>query len=160
MFKTHFGETVVVVLSIVMGLIMAVSSLIVEGHAINPSSVFRVWSMITMVILLISIFIPFKDWSDRLMITFGIKENTLAHKLAGNILPTLILNTMITLVVSAGNIFYNTAIPEAEQLTVWINSVIHDWPITLVISYFAAFIAEWCGVKVAERFVGKEKQEY
>ena len=157
MFKTHFGETVVVVLSIVMGFIMAVSSLIVEGHAINPSSVFRVWSMITMVILLISIFIPFKDWSDKLMIMFGIKENTLAHKFVGNILPTLILNTMITLVVSAGNIFYNSSIPESEQLTVWINSVIHDWPITLVISYFAAFVAEWCGVKVAERFVGKEK---
>ena len=157
MFKTHFGETVVVVLSIVMGFIMAVSSLIVEGHAINPSSVFRVWSMITMVILLISIFIPFKDWSDKFMITLGIKENTLIHKLAGNILPTLILNTMITLVVSAGNIFYNSSIPETEQFTVWINNVIHDWPITLVVSYFAAFVAEWCGVKVAERFVGKEK---
>ena len=66
MFKNHFGETVIVVLSLVMGFIMSVAVIIIDGLALNFSNVFKIWAMITLVIFVVSIFIPYKEWSGKL----------------------------------------------------------------------------------------------
>lgn len=152
MFKNHYTETLLVVLSIVMGLIMAISVIIIDGLGFNFSTVFSNWSMITMVVLLTSIFVPYKAWSARFVRLFKVREGSLLWKLIDGIIPSLVLNTLNTVIVAAANILYNEAIPVEAQVPAWISGVVHDWPITFVISYFAAFVAEWCGKKVADRY--------
>ena len=63
MLKTHYGETLLLILSLVMGLIMAVAVILLDGIALNISNVFKIWAMISLVIILVSIFLPYKDWS-------------------------------------------------------------------------------------------------
>lgn len=152
MFKNHFGETVTVVLAIIMGLIMAFAIIIIDHLAINFSVVFQIWSMITLVILLVSAVVPYKAWSIRFTALFHLKEGSIAYRIVENILPSLILNTFNTVIVSATSVFFNEAIPASEQAGVWLHGIIHDWPITFVISYLAAFVAEAAGKLVAERY--------
>lgn len=152
MFKNHFGETVTVVLAIMMGLIMAFAIIIIDHLAINFSTVFQIWSMITLVILLVSAVVPYKDWSTQFTALFHLQEGSIAYRIVDNILPSLILNTFNTVIVSATSVFFNEAIPASEQVGVWLHGIIHDWPITFVISYLAAFVAEAAGKLVAERY--------
>lgn len=152
MFKDHFGQILLTVLSIVMGLIMAVAVIIIDHLTFNFSTLFSNWSMITMVVLLASIFLPYKAWSKRFCDLFSMREGSLACKLVDGIVPSLVLNTLNTVIVSAANILYNESIPASTQISVWLTGIAHDWPITFVVSYFAAFIAEYCGKAVARRY--------
>ncbi|MGN0250356.1 MAG: hypothetical protein ACI4EH_03180 [Oliverpabstia sp.] len=152
MFKSHIEETITVVLAIVMGIIMALVSVVLENLELNFSNVFKTWSMITMVILLASIMIPYKKWSEKFTALFHLKYESIIYKLVDNILPSLILNTCCTVIVSAVNIFHNEAIPAEMQMEEWIQGIIHSWPIMLVISYFAAFVAVAAGKQVAKRY--------
>ncbi len=61
------------------------------------------------------------------------------------------LNTCITVMVSAANILYNEMIPAETQMEVWVSGMIHDWSITFVISYIVSFFAEYIGEKTADR---------
>ena len=152
MFKTHYGETLLVVLSIVMGLLMAIAVIFIDHLAFNFSNLFKIWAMITLVILLVSIFLPYKKWSASFCRLVGCKEGTLAWKLVDGIVPSLILNTFNTVIVAAANILYNEAIPASEQVGLWVHGMLHDWPITLVVSYVAAYISEYCGKLVADKY--------
>ena len=105
MFKNHFGETVIVVLAILMGLIMSIASIMVNRMAFNFSNVFKIWAMITLVILLASIFIPYKEWSSKITRAIVHSQRGALYQLIDNILPSLILNTCNTVIVSAANIF-------------------------------------------------------
>lgn len=151
MFKTHFGETVTVVLAIVMGFIMAFAVIVADQLELNFSNVFQIWSMVTLVILLVSVVIPYKKWSARFTALFHLPEGSIAYQMMDNILPSLILNTFNTVIVSATSVFFNEAIPASEQVGVWLSGIVHDWPITFVVSYLAAFMAEAVGKFVAER---------
>jgi membrane protease YdiL (CAAX protease family) len=155
MLKDHHTETTVLVLALVMGLLMAVAVMLLDGVPFNISNVFKIWAMITLVILLASIFIPYKSWSAKFCETIGLKQGSLGWKLADGIIPSLILNTCNTLIVSGANVFYNEAIPTSEQLSHWMQGCIRDWPITFGISYFVAFLAEACGKRVADSFAEK-----
>lgn len=152
MFKTHYGETVTVVLAIVMGFLMSLAALIVDHLECNYSNIFKVWAMITLVILVVSIFVPYKEWSGKFTALFPVWEGTFPHRLLDNLLPTVILNTCNTVFVSAGNILFNPAIPQELQMTEWVHGMLRDWPITFVISYFVAFVAEYCGKRVADKY--------
>lgn len=154
MFKSYFGETVTVVLAIVMGLIMSLASIVVDHLEFHFPNIFKIWAMITLVILLASIIIPYKDWSEKFVTLLRLKEGSISYKLADNLLPSLILNTCNTLIVSAANIFCNEAIETEIQMERWLQGVIHDWPIMFVISYFAAFIAEAAGKYAAGKYCG------
>ena len=116
MLKTHYGETLLLILSLVMGLIMAVAVILLDGIALNISNIFKIWAMISLVIILVSIFLPYKDWSAAFCRRLGLKEGTLAWKLTDGIIPSLVLNTFNTAIVSGANIFYNEAIPASEQM--------------------------------------------
>lgn len=152
MFKSHIEETITVVLAIVMGIIMALASIVTENLEFNFSNIFKMWSMITMVILLASIIIPYKKWSEKFTALFRIDHESIIYKMLDNILPSLILNTCSTLVVSAANIFYNEAIPAERQMEKWIQGILHNWPIMFVISYFAAFLAIAAGKRAAKKY--------
>lgn len=67
MFRTHYGETVTVVLAMVMGLIMAIAAIIVDHLAFHYSNVFKIWSMITMVVLVVSIL---HDWPIMFVVSY------------------------------------------------------------------------------------------
>ena len=155
MFKEHFSETVTFVLAISMGFMMAVACIIIDHLPLHFSNVFSIWSMITMVILLVSIAIPYKAWSARFTGLFPLLKGSLPYKLIDNILPSLILNTCNTVIVSAANIFYNPEIPAELQMTDWLHGIARDWPIMFVVSYFCAFVAEALGVWVAQKYAGK-----
>lgn len=111
MFKNHFSETVVVVLSIAMGFIMSLACIVVDRLPFHFPNVFKLWAMITLVILLASIVIPYKDWSAQFTALFPVEKGSVPYKMIDNILPSLILNTCNTVIVSAANVFYNEAIP-------------------------------------------------
>ena len=157
MFKNQFFETVIIVLAICMGLFMSLFSILVEGKPFNYSTVFTSWSMITMVILLASIFIPYKAWSAKVVGLFPVKEGSLPYKFLDNIIPSAVLNTCVTICVSAANILYNVDIPAAEQMGRWGHAIVHDWPLMFVVSYFFAFLAEYIGVKVAKHYAPMRK---
>lgn len=152
MFKNHFGETVIIVLAIVMGFIMSLAVIFIDHVSFNGANIFKIWSMITMVILLVSIFVPYKKWSGKLTGLICTDQASIAYKLIDNILPSLILNTCNTLIVSAANIFYNESIPTELWISDWLHGIMRDWPITFIISYFVAFIAEAIGKWVAEKY--------
>jgi len=152
MLKDHHTETTVLVLALVMGLLMAIAVMLLDGVPFNISNLFKIWAMITLVIILVSILLPYKAWSSVFCRKLGCKPGTLGWKLADGIVPSLILNTFNTLIVSAANIFYNEAIPASEQFGHWLHGCLRDWPITLVISYFVAFVAEYCGELAAEKY--------
>jgi len=150
MFKNHYGETVTVVLAVVMGFIMAFAVIVTDQLKMNFSNVFQIWSMVTLVILLVSIVVPYKEWSARFTALFHLLEGSIAYRMVDNILPSLILNTFNTVIVSAASVFFNEAVPVSMQVEVWLHGIIHDWPITFVISYLAAFVAEAIGKRVAD----------
>ena len=152
MLKTHYGETLLLVLALVMGLLMSVAVILLDGIPFHLSNIFKIWAMITLVIILVSMVLPYKSWSAAFCRRLGLREGSLGWKLADGIVPSLVLNTFNTVVVSAANIFYNEAIPVSEQLGRWLHGIIRDWPITLVISYFVAFVAEYCGKLAAEKY--------
>ena len=152
MFKSHYGVTVTVVLALVMGFLMSLAAIVIDHLAFNFSNVFSIWAMITLVILLVSIFVPYKDWSGSLTRKVCKDENSLGYKLIDNVLPSLILNTFNTVIVSAANSLCNEAIPAELRMAEWTHGMLHDWPITFVISYLAAFIAEAAGKRVANRY--------
>lgn len=152
MFKSYFGETVTVVLAIVMGFLMSLVVIVVDHLALNFSNVFKIWAMVTLVILLVSMVIPYKEWSGKFTKIFHLREGSISYKLVDNILPSLILNTCNTMIVSAANIFYNEAIPTEIQMEKWTQGIFHDWPITFAVSYLVAFVAEAAGKWVANKY--------
>ena len=153
MFKSQYGLTVTVVLAVVMGLMMSFVAIWIDSLALNISVVFKNWSMITLVILLVSMFVPYQKWWAGFASLFHLKEGSTAFKMTANLVPTLILNTFIAVIVPAANILYNEAVPAQMQLSVLWASVVRDWPLMLVISYFVSFVAEAAGKAVASRYV-------
>lgn len=152
MFKSHFAETVTIVIAVVMGFIMAFSVIVVNHLELNPSNLFQIWSMVTLTIILVSIVIPYKNLSVRFTALFCLPKGHVAYPFINNIVPSLILNTFNTMIVSAANVFFNETIPVIEQANIWVSGIVHDWPIMFVISYFSAFMAEAVGEAVARHY--------
>ena len=84
LFPLDNGHFITVVLSLVMGLIMAVTAIVVDHLPFNYGNVFSIWAMITLVILLVSIFIPYKDWSGKLTGMVCRDEGSILYKLIDN----------------------------------------------------------------------------
>lgn len=153
MFKDHFGCVLTTVLSIVMGFIMAIAVVIVDSLEFNFSVVFKIMAMITFVVLVTSIFVPYVKWGNKSAELIGLKPGSIGYKLAAGIIPSLILNTANTLIVSGANIFFNEVIPAEAQFSAWVHGIRKDWLICFIVSYFAAFVAEAVGKWAAKRSV-------
>jgi hypothetical protein len=72
----HFGCVLTTVLSIVMGFIMAIAVVIVDSLEFNFSIVFKITAMITFVVLVTSIFVPYVKWGNKSAELIGLKPNT------------------------------------------------------------------------------------
>ncbi len=71
MFKSQYGLTVTVVLAVVMGLMMSFVAIWIDSLALNISVVFKNWSMITLVILLVSMFVPYQKWGGGVRVVIS-----------------------------------------------------------------------------------------
>ena len=151
--KSHMGSVMTVVIALVMGIIMAVAAIIVGHLGFNISNFFKIWAMITLVVLLVSLVIPYQKWGAGLAAKLGCREGSLAFRLVSAIVTALVINTCMTVCLSAANILYNDQIPREAQMGVWVSSMLHDWPIMLVISYVASFPSELIAMKVARSCV-------
>lgn len=151
--KNHFGAIVTVILSIIMGAAMSLAAVVWDHMAFNFSNVYKVWSMITLTVLMASLVFPYKMWGDRFGRLLSLKEGTVIYKAVTALVPTLILNTCNTLLVVGANVFYNPEIPSELQRHAYAAGVLHDWPFMLVVSYFISFLAEAAGTAYAKKII-------
>lgn len=63
----------IVVLAIVMGFVMAFAVIAADHLKLNLSNVFQIWSMVTLVILLVSAVIPYKSHPSFSVMNTGSK---------------------------------------------------------------------------------------
>ena len=153
MLKSHFAMIVTVVLALVMGILMGIAVILVDHIPFNFMNLYKIWAMTVLNVLVVSLIVPYKKWSAALTGKLGLKEGTLPCILVSGIIPSLIFNTINTLLISGAFIFHSESIPAEAQAGIWMSGALHDWPIMLVISFIAALIAEKCGVTVAERVI-------
>lgn len=153
MLKSHFAMIVTVILSLVMGILMGIAVILIDHLPFNFMNLYKIWAMTVLDVLVVSLIIPYKKWSASLTHRLGLKEGTLPCILVSGIIPSLIFNTVNTLLISGAFIFHSAEIPAEAQKQVWLAGALHDWPIMLVISFFAALISEKIGVTVAERII-------
>lgn len=151
--KDHFGAIVTNVVALIMGLFMALTAIFLDHLALNWVNLFKIWATIVLVIILVSWLVPYVKWGNALAGLFGLKSNGLGFSLISGLVPALLFNTICSLLVSATNIFYNPVIPQAVRMSIWINGFLRDFLPMLVVSYFAAFIAQAIGVRLAKKFV-------
>lgn len=151
--KNHFGAIVTVILSIIMGAAMSLAAVVWDHMEFNFSNVYKVWSMITLTVLMASLVLPYKMWGDRIGRLLSLREGTVIYKAVTALVPTLILNTCNTLLVVGANVFYNPEIPAELQPHAYISGVLHDWPFMLVISYCISFLAEAVGTAYAKKII-------
>ena len=70
-----------------MGFVMALAIIVIDHLELHFSNVFKIWAMITLVILLVSIVIPYKAWSAQFTGLFYLSKESIAYRIVDNILP-------------------------------------------------------------------------
>lgn len=161
-YKNHYGMIISSVIAIGVSIVMATAAFIVQGSPIELPDLIKNWGTAFLTISLTGMICPLTDWSFALCRKLKLKVETLPHVLVENTVATLVFNTTATLVLSAVNIYGNEAIEAAvaagqipSVTSVFIESVIHDWPIMFVISFIAAFFVTQLAVRIAKQAVGE-----
>lgn len=149
-FKSHFGTIVISVLSLFMGLVMALAVIIVNHLPMVWTQIFQLWAEIFWIVFVVSLFIPYNAWGDGLAKLFHLKEGSTAFALVQAIIPSVILNSFNTFICVGQSIFYNHEIPQVARMSIWWNSSISTWWIFFLVSYVASFIAVWLGKTIAK----------
>ncbi|MBQ6622291.1 MAG: hypothetical protein IJH75_05610 [Mogibacterium sp.] len=153
-FKNHFGLTVTLVIGFLMSLMMTVAIMIITKTPWNWVSFYTMLARIYLTVSLVLFFIPVNVLGEKFGTAVGCKPRTLAMTLVSNIIPTLIINTVLAAVVPALTIFYNDAIPPEARMGAWKGAFFGGWLLTFVISYFCALLAGKAGEAVAIKSVG------
>ena len=65
-FKEHFGTVLTSVLAIVMGLVMAITVILINHMPFTWIQLFELWAEIFMIVFVVSLFIPYNDWGNHL----------------------------------------------------------------------------------------------
>ncbi|MDO4567234.1 MAG: hypothetical protein Q4B42_07875 [Oscillospiraceae bacterium] len=157
-FKNHFRMVMTCILAFCLSLIMATSAIFIANLNFTIPLLVRNWGTVFLVIMITGFLCPLTQWSFALCDKLKIKPGTLAHDLIDDLVASLIFNSAATFVMAAVNIFGNAEIEAAVaagalpsvQAVYW-STVLHDWPITFVISYIVAFFV----MKIAERIAVK-----
>ena len=152
-FKNHFGMVVSTIMVAVLSLCMASIAMPVFGITVTPVSWYQNVSVSFMTLFIASVILPVKIWGDKMASAMKLKRKTFAFGIVANIIPSLIFNTIATIVLPAVNIFYNEHIPAEAQFGIWFNAVISGWPIMFGISFVLAIIGETIALKVAFKSV-------
>ncbi|MFV4916360.1 hypothetical protein [Lactobacillus delbrueckii] len=113
-YKSHFGTILTLVLSMFMGLVMAIFIIFLNHLPFNWVNLFELTVEINLIVFFFSLFIPYNAWGDWFAGLFHLKEGTVAYSLVEGIIPSVVLNTLNTFICTGASIFYNEAIPKAR----------------------------------------------
>lgn len=152
-FKNHFGMVVSTVMVAVLSVCMASIAMPLFGIPVTPVSWYQNVSVSFLTMFITSVLLPVKIWGDKMAISFKLERKTFAFGIVANIIPSLVFNTIATMVLPAVNIFYNEHIPAEAQFGIWMDAVIGGWPLMFVISFVLAMIGETIALKVAFKSV-------
>ncbi len=159
-FKNHFGMVVSTVMVAILSTCMASIAMVLFGITVTPISWYQNVSVSFLTLFLASALLPVKTWGDQMAVACKLNRKTIPFGLVANIIPSLIFNTIATIVLPAVNIFYNEHIPQEAQFGIWMNAVLGGWGTMFVISFVLAFIAESIAVKVAFKSVPPTENYY
>lgn len=152
-YKSHFGTILTSILSMFMGLVMAIFIIFLNHLPFNWVNLFELTAEINLIVFFFSLFIPYNAWGDWFAGLFHLQEGTVAFKLVQGIIPSAVLNTLNTFICTGTSIFYNESIPKPARMTAYLNGCKEAWIPCFIVSYIASFVAVWLGKKVAEKYV-------
>lgn len=158
-YKNHFGMIVNAMLAVLMGLFMGVAILIINHTPITWVSLIDMWGDITLVVTFVLMIMPLNVWGNKFADLCKCKPGTVVYTLVANIVPTLIINTILAAVIPALGIFYNEAIPKEARMGTWMGVFFGGWLLTFVISFFLAILAAKIGEFVAVKTIGVPGQQ-
>ncbi|MBQ8094762.1 MAG: DUF2798 domain-containing protein [Clostridia bacterium] len=145
----RFGRIITVIMAAIMGVIMAVAAIFVNHLPFAPGVLLKNIVISFLVALVIGLIVPHKQLGDRLAAKCGLKPESLGFKLVSNLVPSLIINTANTCIISGVNILPNPGIPQQLRMGIWGSSILGGWPIMFVVSYIASYFAQIIAVKCA-----------
>ncbi len=149
-FKSKQGMTISIITTLFMGVCMALTAMALGSADRTIWSFLSTCGTVSWLILVLLVLLPIPQWGNQIATTLGCKPGSFVFTLVSGILPALIFNTENAAIMAAINIFGSTAIPEAEKLGIWWSSLLHDWPIMLIVAYIASIIAGILGNVVAK----------
>lgn len=152
-YKSHFGTILTTVLSLFMGLVMAIFIIFLNHLLFTWVNLFELTAEINLIVFVASLFIPYNAWGAWFAGLFHLKEGTVAYSLVEGIIPSVVLNTLNTFICTGASIFYNEAIPKAARMTAYLNGCKEAWIPCFIVSYIASFAAVALGKKVAQKYV-------
>lgn len=147
--EKRFGRTVTLIMSLIMGIIMAFAAIVVNKLPFSLPVLFRSILCSFLVALVLGLLIPLKPLGDKLASAFSLRERTLPFELVSNLVPSLVINTFNTVIMSGINILPNASIPEPARVQVWIGAILSSMGIMFIVSYIASFIAQKFAVRAA-----------
>ena len=139
------------VVAVLMGLFMGTTVLLLHGTQINWVSLGEVWAKITLVVTFVLALMPLNEWGEKSAKMAGCRQGTIVFGLVANILPTIIINTILGAVLPAMDIFYNEAIPKEARMGEWVAAFLGDWIPTFIAAYFFSMLAAKIGGMLADR---------
>ena len=153
-FKNHFGLIITNIVCFLMSLIMAIAVMFLNHMPKTWVTLLQTWGSAFLVVTIVMALIPCVLLGDKFAGLFKLTPHSLHFTLVSNIIPTLIINTVLAFVMPALGIFYNEAIPDVARMGAWIGASIGGWLPTFIISYFAALIASKVGESIAVKTIG------
>lgn len=143
------------VVAVLMGLFMGTTVLLLHGDKINWVSLGGVWAKITLVVTFVLLIMPLNEWGEKSAKKVGCKQESAVFGFVANILPTVIINTILGAVLPAMDIFYNEAIPREARMGEWTAAFLRDWIPTFIAAYFFSMLAAKIGGMIADRTLGR-----
>ena len=134
-FKSHFCTVLTSVLSIFMGLVMALCVIFLNHLPLTWVTIFELWAEIFWIVFIVSMFVPYNKWGDKFASLFHLKEGTVAFALVQGIIPSVVLNSFNTFICTAASIFYNPEIPQAARMNAYIHGSLTAWIPCFIVSY-------------------------
>ncbi|MBQ6582295.1 MAG: hypothetical protein IJH77_00555 [Mogibacterium sp.] len=153
-FKNHFGLIITRVIAFLMSGIMAVAVMFLNHMPKTWVTFVQTWGAAFLVVTVVLVICPVSLLGDKFAGMFKLTPHTMPFTLVSNIIPTLIINTVLAFVMPALGIFYNEAVPEAARMGAWLGASLGGWLPTFIISYFAALIAAKVGESLAVKTIG------
>lgn len=160
-YKNHFGMIISSVVALCLSLLMASAAIFVSHLVFSVPLLVRNWGTAFLTITITGMIFPLTDWSFAIGRKLGLRPETMPHVLLENFVATMFFNTTATMVLAAVNIYGNADIEMAVAVgaapsvnTIYMGSVIHDWPIMFVISFIAALFVTKLAIHIAKKAVG------
>jgi hypothetical protein len=142
-FKNHFGMVVSLVIAVILSLCMATTAMVYEHMDLTVEAIVRNWGTAFLSIMLTTILLPVKVWGDLFAGALKLKPRTLPFGLVSNIIPTIIYNTIASLVLVGTIVGFSVPF-------YW-SAVAHAYVVTLVVAYVISLGAEALAIKVAQK---------